>query len=94
MFKSTVKWCEWCEIEPQTVFVAKKFRVGNKKFSGWVCKKCQIELEELDDYIKYKTKKPKSKKGKAFLIKWKAEKADQARKKTNEIRKRWGDKIV
>jgi transposase-like protein len=80
MFKSTVKWCEWCEIEPQKVFVAKKFRVGNKKFSGWVCKDCQKELLCLDEYLR--TKAPIS-----FVSRmiW--------HNRHNIIRQRWGNRI-
>jgi protein-arginine kinase activator protein McsA len=74
------KWCEWCDIEPATVFVAKKFRVDRKKFSGWVCKDCQKELLCLDEYLT--VKKPISFLGRMIL-----------NKRHNIIRQKWGHRI-
>jgi hypothetical protein len=92
------KWCEWCNINKSTVFVARKYKLdikkySSKKFSGWVCPSCKEELEKLDKYCHWRKKTPDSEEGLALYLKLKSEKDNQARKDNNIIRNKYNDRI-
>jgi len=80
--------CKWCERpldEDDMIFVDRKYRHYPERIWGWIHKDCRKELTLLDNFMI--SKNPKSEIAKIIIKKWK-------RIKNNEIRQRWGDKIV